>query len=131
MNHGEAMARSGAMGKALSIAQDHVDRLTTEPPVGALVERLAQRVSEELASRAKELRASAERIRRLEADTRWMGQLSAALKNRAGELESMAKSLDDEAEGVQKKMLGTGQEPIHTRVDTDLAKKVAKAKEEE
>lgn len=127
MSRQEAAARSGAMDKALTIAREEC---TTEPQVGQLVERLAQRISEELARRAKELRASSERIRRLEADTRWMGQLSAALKNRAGELESMAKALDEEAEGVQKKMLGTGQEPIHTRVDTDLAKKVAEAKDE-
>lgn len=117
--------------KRMPVDPDDGLHLSTQPEVGRMVEHLAQRISEELAARAKELRASAERIRRLETDTRWMGQLSAALKNRAGELESMAKSLDEEAEGVQKKMLGTGQEPIHTRVDTDLAKKVAQAKEDE
>lgn len=96
-----------------------------------LKEALAGRLVRDLGEAVRALRDTAQSIREFEEDARFLGNVSASLKSRTTELEAMAKSLEEEAEGIEKKMLGKGQEPIHTRVDADLAKKVAEAKEEE
>lgn len=98
----------------------------TGPLVGKLVEGIQADISDAI----EQLEGGLAKIRALESHTKGVNGLSGVLKAKGSEIQAAIDTLRGESAGIERKLLGTGREPINERVDATLAKKVAAARVE-
>lgn len=96
----------------------------TGPLVGKLVAAVQEDVGEIVSSLAK----AREHMGELEGQTKGINGLSAFLRSQGLALDKMMSDLKDEAQGVEKKMLGVQMEVVQHHVDEGHAAKVRAAK---
>lgn len=94
---------------------------------GPLVHKLVDALKDDISEVVGYLQKGREQMRLLEGETKGVNGMSAFLKSKGNELDKMIGDLTEEAEGAEKKMLGS---PIviTTNVDKAHVERIAKAK---
>lgn len=95
---------------------------------GPLVGKLVEGIQADIADAVEQLQGGLSKIRALESHTKGVNGLSSTLKAEASKLDQMIATLTDESEGVGRKMLGTGREPITEKVDPAHLERVTAAR---
>lgn len=92
------------------------------------VQKLVDAIKDDIAEAVEHLQRGSEVVRKLEGATKGVNGLSAFLKAQGNTLVKMVEDMASEAADVERKMLGTGKEPIVSTVNEQLSEKVKHAK---
>lgn len=100
-----------------------------ETRTGPLVQKLVDGLQEDMEEAVSHLEKGLTLYRALEGQTKGVNGLSSFLKSQGQALEKMIADTREEADGVAKKMLGTGKPEIVERVNQEQVNAVKAAKE--
>ena len=95
---------------------------------GPLVQKLADGLRDDMAEAVGHFQRGLDMVRSLEAETKGVNGLSSFLKSQANVIAKVISDLDEEAQGVEKKLTGTTRPEIKTTVDSAKAADVAAAR---
>lgn len=100
----------------------------TEGRTGPVLADLVEAVQLDIGDAVDQLEGALARVRELESQTAGVNGLQSRLRAEGSKLQQVIETLRGESVGIERKLLGTGREPITEKVDHEHAKRVAAAK---